>query len=400
MAQRAIVLVLDGFGVGTMEDIKTTRPQDKGANTLANILKSLPQTHIPNFYTIGAIKFYVEDVFQPHKFHNFHISFGKANLAHLGADSYIGHQEIAGTKPQIPIRQFIREIKDVLMRSLEKEGFQPIWNGNMLLVNKLIAIADNIETDYGLNVNVVGSLDTFSFRDIEKVGLITRSIAKTGRVITMGGVGITQQKLLDAYEEKTRDGYTAWGINIPKLNIYNESYRVIHMGYGVNPNTQITQILLNANIPVTLIGKTADVIRAQGATYKPQVDTETVLKLLLEELKDKKNKFIYANVQQTDLSGHEMKVNKYAHYLEIIDQYIPKILKNLSEDDIFIITGDHGNDPTIGHTNHTREKTPIIFFSNKHPSHVIGERKTLADIGSSIATYFRVEQPEFGESFL
>jgi phosphopentomutase len=109
---------------------------------------------------------------------------------------------------------------------------------------------------------------------------------------------------------------------------------------------------------------------------------------------------IFANIQETDLAGHEQNTRKYAFFLEMVDKAIPQILEKLSGDDIFLITGDHGNDPTIGHPNHTREKTPLILFSRKIKSQDYGERKTLADIGASITKFFHAPPPESGRSFI
>lgn len=400
MSKKAILLVIDGFGVGEMENVVKIRPQDKGSNTFKNIYLNQKTMHIPNLKAIGAIDYFIFDKFSACSFRKFFISLGKSKLAHFGADSYIGHQELSGTKPKKPKRQFVREVKDKIIMDLDKREITAKWNGKMILIEDLLAIADNIETDYGLNVNVVGSIEYFDFSFIEKVGLIVRSVVKTGRVITMGGTGITKESLLDSFEVKKRDGYTAWGINIPKLKIYNQHYHVIHMGYGADPSSQISQILIDNNISVSLIGKTADVIIAKGAKYIPQVDTENVLKKIVEEVKFPDDKFIFANIQQTDLSGHEQRMDKYVKYLEIIDSYIPKILSILDKNDLFVITADHGNDPTIGHTNHTREKTPIIMFSQKFKSENLGERKTLADTGATIASFFKVRLPQSGSSFI
>jgi phosphopentomutase len=266
-------------------------------------------------------------------------------------------------------------------------------------VDNHIVIADNIETDYGLNINVVGSLDHYSFDTIERIGRIVRAVVRVGRVITMGGKGIDIQAIKSCFEIKQRDGYTAWGVNIPKLNIYDEHYCVIHMGYGVNEHVQTPEILCRASIPVTLIGKTADVIQARGAEYIPAVQTELVLQKLIEKARLKSG-FIFANVQETDLSGHKMDGPAYEHHLQLVDQSLPALIATLGSEDSLIITGDHGNDPYIGHTNHTREYTPIIMFAHNGTSRDLGVRTTLSDIGATIADYFKVTLPENGTSFL
>lgn len=396
--KRFITLVLDGFGVGAMDDVTRSRPQDQGAHTLKHIIEAHKDIHIDNLRKIGAEEYFVAGKYNPKSYHGCQVSFGKNNLAHFGADSYIGHQEIAGSKPQKPIRQFVREKAEEIMKTLEHEGLQCAFKNKIIVVNEHIAIADNIETDYGLNINVVGSLDHYSFALIERIGKIVRNTVQVGRVITMGGTQLTQKDFYRCFASKKRNGYTAWGIDIPALQIYNEDYHVVHMGYGVDPETQIPQILTKNNIPVVLIGKTADVIVAKNAQYYPQVHTQDILELLLKKLDTTNHGFIFANIQETDLSGHSQDVTKYKNHLEMIDAYLPRILSRLHADDVFLITGDHGNDPTIGHSNHTRERTPVMMFSKQFPARDLGIRSTLADVGASVADYFHVTKPQSGKS--
>lgn len=398
--RRFIILVLDGLGVGAMDDVAGSRPQDVGAHTLGNLLRVHPHIKLPNFQAIGALEYFIEENFTPQTYLGKHVSFGAANLAHFGADSYVGHQEIAGTLPKLPVRQFVRDIKDEIVSALSTAGFTARFDHQVVIVEDHIVVADNIETDYGLNINVIGSLDHYDYSVIEKVGRTIRELVKVGRVITMGGTGINLTRIFDKFAVKERDGYTAWGIDVPALGIYNDKYQVVHMGYGINPETQTPQIASKAGKSVVLIGKAADVIVAKGAKYLPQVYTDKVLALLLEHLADPTVDFIFANVQETDLSGHEMDAPKYARYLEMVDQKLPELINALLPDDVLIITGDHGNDPTIGHTNHTRERTPIMMFSAKHGSQDIGQRSTLSDIGASAATYLQVKLPEHGTAFI
>ncbi|HHY80329.1 MAG TPA: phosphopentomutase, partial [Thermoanaerobacter sp.] len=100
------------------------------------------------------------------------------------------------------------------------------------------------------------------------------------------------------------------------------------------------------------------------------------------------------------LAGHSQDVEKYAEKLKLVDYYLPKIIDKMKKDDILFMTGDHGNDPTIGHSHHTREKALLLVYGKKLRPVNLGERKTLSGIGATIADYFGVEKPENGESFL
>lgn len=142
MSKRAIVLVLDGFGVGEMPDVVATRPQDHGSHTLRNILgKSMIE--LPNLARLGALDYFVNNTFFLN-YLGFYLHL-KMTLAHFGADSYMGHQEISGTNPQMPVGQFYyQEYHETIVRELSKEGIQSSFNGNYLIVDEHIAIADNI----------------------------------------------------------------------------------------------------------------------------------------------------------------------------------------------------------------------------------------------------------------
>lgn len=391
------VLVVDGLGVGEMPDVADNRHQDRGAHTLRNIYKKTGGLEMPFMKKLGMIDYFIHGkkpkLKEP-------VSLGKFALAHSGADSYIGHQELVGTIPGKPVRQFVRDIKDELAEALFKQGFTNRFENQFLQVGSHVAVADYIEGDYGVNMSVIGSLEHNSFDTIEQIGRIVRRVAKVGRIIVMGGTGISDTKFYENFEIRKQNGYIAWGINVPKLGIYNDQYQVLHLGYGINPDNQVTSCLVKHNRPVKLIGKAADVLRAPGADYDPMVSTSKILDEILYSMREMPTGLIIANIQETDLSGHEQNVARFAHYLEFIDTFLPKIAQLVRPGDIFLLTGDHGNDPTIGHSNHTREYTPLVMFAPGRKPAVIGERKTLADVGASVAKFFDVEPPPDGTPFI
>ncbi|MDP9751000.1 phosphopentomutase [Thermoanaerobacter pentosaceus] len=395
---RAIILVIDSLGVGEMTDVPKVRPQDRGANTLKHVSEYEDNYRLNNLEVMGAGL--VVDSKNIKKVSNPIASYGCSNLEHEGADTFQGHQEIVGSKPKKALRQPFKERIDRVKFELEKAGYRvtiPNPKYPFLLVDGIVVIADNIEADMGLNYNVTAPLDYISFEDELKIGKIVRDNVEVGRVIVLGGREVTIEDILNAIEVKSDE---IIGVNCTKAGVYNKGYMVRHLGYGIDPNTQVTTILKKRGFDVSLIGKAADVINCDGADYNPCVDTEMVLKILLDKLNTVSDGLIMANVQETDLAGHSQDVEKYAEKLELVDDYLPKIIDNMKEDDILFITGDHGNDPTIGHSHHTREKALLLVYGKKLKPVNLGERKTLSDIGATIADYFGVERPENGESFL
>ena len=130
------------------------------------------------------------------------------------------------------------------------------------------------------------------------------------------------------------------------------------------------------------------------------VDTKTILDVTTEQISLCDHGFICVNVQETDLAGHAQNPERYAEVLGIVDGYIGKIIRLLKEDDILVVTADHGNDPTIGHSQHTREYVPLLIYKQGVRAVDIGVRKTMADTAATAAEFFSVEKPEAGESYL
>ena len=395
--KRVLLLVIDSLGVGAMDDVIEVRPQDEGANTLLHLAEST-ELHIPNLERMGAG--YLVDTPKIKKIPKPIASFGSSNLAHFGADTYQGHQEIMGTKPKMPIKKPFSFYIDKVEKALIEKGYKverPDPVHPYLLVNGLVTVADNLEADPGQNYNLTAPLDYITFEEELKIGYIVRENVEVGRVIVFGGKGITIQDILKAVEIKD-NGIV--GIDAPKSGVYRSGYMVRHLGYGVNPNVQVPTLLKRAGYQVSLIGKMADVIECEGAEYLPMVETEKVLDLVCDKLKTQESGLIAANVQETDLAGHSQDPNRYANRLMTVDKRLPEVMSLLTDEDMFVITGDHGNDPTIGHSHHTRERALLLVFGKTFVPCNLGTRQTLSDIGATIADYMEVEKPENGTSFL
>lgn len=396
--RRFILVILDSFGIGAMDDVAVVRPQDRGANTCKHIMLKKPNVRLFNLEKMGLMNALGEEVGAMK--YSVDATFGQALLQHYGADTFCGHQEIMGTKPLKSIFAPFSMYIDDIERMLVKLGYSVKRIGNRvkyLLVNQSLTIADNIEADVGQIYNVTAALDNISFDEVLTVGRIVRDLVPVSRVIALGGKGVTVQDLMNSAEEK--EG-TYIGINCPKSGVYNFGYRVIHLGYGVDATVQVPTLLGKAGIDVSLFGKAADIIHNEYGKSVPCVDTEKVMKLTLKEMDSMENGFIAVNVQETDLAGHEQDVEKYISKLIIADDYIGKINNKLTTEDILVVMADHGNDPTIGHSHHTRECVPLLIRGQHIKKGYIGRRSTLADVGATVCDYFGTEVCEFGTSFL
>ena len=396
---RFIVIVLDSYGVGYMDDVLEVRPRDFGANTCKHIIDKIPELKLENLEKLGLMNALGED-YGKMKI-NPKAVFGKSKLMHHGGDTFLGHQEIMGTRPVKPLIAPFSHYIDKVYDALIKEGYKVEKIGDKiqyLWVNDCVAVGDNLETDLGQVYNVTTTFQKISFEDELKIGEIVRKIVEVERVIVFGGTEATIESIKAAKEER-KEKYV--GINAPKSKVYEKGYMVRHLGYGINPETQVPTILGKENIPVILVGKVADIVlNEKGKSFLNLVDTSKIFDITLSELDKIEKGFIAVNIQETDLAGHAENAERYAQILKLSDKYIGKIMEKLNEKDILIITADHGNDPTIGHSQHTRENVPILVYKKGLESVNIGHRETMSDIGATVADYFKTKMPENGKSFL
>ncbi len=417
--KRVILLILDGLGIGAMSDLKEQqRLQDKTADTLGNVLKNNDGLSLNNLNQLGLEAAYnlsnLDSKSQQKILENASLSQNKgaavensrasytySALNYDGADTFMGHQEIMGSSPTHPKIQPFKEVHQKVKTLLEEKGHEvqiPQPEHPYLLVDQKVVVADNIEADYGQIYNVSGSLEEIDFEKILEIGKIVRAAVKVSRVIALGGKNTSTERIIKSIENSNTE---ITGVNSTASGVYGEGYRVIHLGYGIDHNKQITSILAKSGIDVRLIGKVQDVIYCpQAKKLLPAVATEKVLELMQQEMEEAESGLIAVNVQETDLAGHQQSAAEFARVLKLVDQKIPEILSNLREDDLFIITADHGDDPTVGHSHHTRENVPLLVYKKDLPTRIIAPRESLADIAASIAAYFEVEAPESGESFL
>lgn len=394
--KRAILLILDSLGVGAMDDVLDVRPQDAKANTFYHILDQAQQIQIPWFEYLGINRL----LQHPRLNHNDGVaSVGVLNLQHDGADSYAGHQEMMGTRPRKPVLQPFAEQIDVVQQALIEAGYQAkIPNPELpyLWVNDAVVVADNIETDYGQIYNVSAALDAIPYEEVLTIGKIVRQVVQVNRVIALGGENVAPEQLRQCIERRS-DGLI--GVNSPRSGVYEKGYQARHLGFGVDPNKQIPTILSKNGFDVHLIGKMQDVIDCEQAFKSPAIDTEMVMKSILSAMQKMEKGLIAATVQETDLAGHAENVNRYAQKIMQVDDYLALILRMMNEEDLLIISADHGNDPTIGHSQHTREKTFVLAYQKNLRPIDLGERSTLSDIAATIAQFFQVSPPENGTGF-
>lgn len=399
MSKRFVVIVLDGFGIGAMNDAARERPGDEKANTLRSILSDYPDMKLANLEQLGLMNAFGAESNNMKYCES--ANFGKSELMHFGADTFMGHQEIMGTLPKRPTMHPFQEKVDEVYQHLKENGHKVefVAKGNLryIVCDDYVTVADNLEADLGMCYNVTAPLDYISFEKEYEIAKLVREVVTVGRVIVFGGTGNTMEDLYRA--EEIKEGKFI-GIASAKSKSYEHGYQCLHLGYGVDENVQAPTILGKAGIPVTLIGKVADIVTNKMGVSISCVPTDECMQLTIKAVKENEQGFICTNVQETDLAGHSQSSMQYRKILEKADRGLGELLPLLTEEDILVVMADHGNDPDIGHSKHTRECVPLLVYKKGIQGRHLGIRKTLSDVGASVCEYFGVKAPQNGTSFL
>lgn len=399
MKKRFIVIVLDGFGMGAMRDAATARPGDEKANTLRGILHDHPDLKLPTLERLGLMNAFGAESgymkFSPEA------NFGISELAHHGADTFMGHQEIMGTKPKEPEIIPFQEKADAVAAHLREHGhaveFRERGGLRYVVCDRYVTVADNLEADLGTTYNVTAPLDLIPFEKECEIAGLAREVVTVGRVVVFGGTGNTMDDLYAA--EEVREGRFI-GVVSAKSRSYEQGYQCRHLGYGVDPNVQAPTILTRAGVPVTLIGKVADIVANDGGESISCVPTPECMELTFQAVQRMEAGFICTNVQETDLAGHSQDATAYRRRLEEADAGLARILPLLTENDILLVQADHGNDPSIGHSRHTRENVPLLVYRKGLHGVKLGVRSTMSDVGATVCAFFGAGRPQNGTSFL
>lgn len=386
MINRAIIIVLDSFGVGELPDANIYG--DQGSNTLKGIYSNT-KLNIPNLKKLGLYN--IENIGIEEKEENVIGAYGKAIEKSKGKNSPVGHWEIAGFVTEKPFTTYPNAFsKKLIQRFIKETGIKGI------LCNKKGSGTDflkeygeeHIKTGYPIIYTSADSVfqiaaheDIIPVKELYKICMIAREILNepeynVGTVIARPFVGTNASDFTRTYNRKDFE-FEDFGRTM--LDILKENSR-----------------------DVVSIGKISDLFSMRGITKSIHTSGNTDgIQKIIEEIKTNSNGLIFANLVDFDmLYGHRNNIEGYAKALEEFDEAIPKIIDNLKDDDLLIITADHGCDPSTPSTDHSREYIPILVYGKKIKQNVnIGIRDTYADISATILDLFNLEHLKYGTSF-
>lgn len=403
----ATILVLDGFGIGAMPDAGDLRPGDTRADTLGSLQRwSIAHRgrslNIPYVATLGlaALRPELRLVPAPGLDADLTVVARRSALGYPGADTFAGHQAMMGADmSHVTLCRLAERLTEV-RAALEVAGHRTDLLGGLpvVVVDGQMLVHDNLEADPGLNWNVSAPLDRVRWEDLLHAARAVRGVAPVARVIAVGGHG--EGPL--ARFVRAGDAGTV-GLDTPASGFYRHSgLRVQHLGAPIDHHRQLPEVAGAAGIPVTLVGKAADILTsALPVVRQPGVDTAQVLMDTRDAAQTPG--LVVANVQQTDLAGHQQDPARYADLLEQVDEAIAGLLRDLRPGGLLVVVADHGNDPCIGHAYHTRELVPVLAAGHSLASapppvapHLAADLDSLADVGASVAKWLHLGSHALG----
>lgn len=385
MKKKVTLIVLDSVGIGELPDAKAYG--DEGSNTLGNIAKAVKDFKLPNLEKIGLGN--IDEMVGFPVNNNATGAYGRCAELSKGKDTITGHWEIAGVILETPLNTYPNGFpKEIIEEFENKIGRKTLGN----VVASGTAIIDDLgeehmRTGYPIIYTSADSVfqiaaheEIISIDELYKMCEIAREMLvgdkMVGRVIARPFIGSG------------------------KGNFTRTSNR---HDYAIEPFSKtMLEYISEANQSVMAVGKIKDIYTGKGVTDSITIKNNMDgVEKTLEFMRSDKNGLIFSNLVDFDMKyGHRNDVEGYANALIEFDNRLPEIISALGENDILMITADHGCDPTTESTDHSREYIPVLVYGKNIKENAnIGTRSGFSDIGKTILDLLEVENELAGESF-
>ena len=372
--KRVFLIVLDSVGVGEMPDAADYK--DAGSNTIKACSKSsyfsMPNMQKLGFFNIDGVDIGVKDQ-EPAG------AFARMTEVSKGKDTTIGHWEISGIISPNPLPTFPNGFPEEVLQQFEK------LTGRGILCNLPYSGTEVIEK-YGQEHMETGKLIVYTsadsvfqiaaHEDIVPVETLYRYCEMAREMLT-GEVGVGRV---------IARPFTGEPGNFKRTSRRHD--------YSLQPpKTTMLDLLSATGREVLSVGKIIDIFAGKGITdFVRTVDNEDGINKTLEYMERDFEGLCFTNLVDYDmLYGHRNDVDGYAKALTYFDERLPELLGHLREDDILMITADHGCDPSTPSTDHSREYTPLVMYGKNVPAGKnYGTRDSFADIAATILQYFGI----------
>lgn len=384
--ERIHLIVMDSVGIGEAPDAEAFG--DTGSDTLGHIAESVDGLTMPNLEMLGLSN--IEPVQGVAAAQTPAAYYGKLQEASVGKDTMTGHWEIMGLNIDTPFKVYPEGFPASLIQALEEK------TGRKVIGNKP-ASGTEILDELGQEHMETGAIIVYTSADP------VLQIAAHEEVVPLEEL----YKICEIARELTLAPEYLVGriIARPFLGEPGAFKRTSNRhDYALKPfDRTVMNELKDIGKDVIAIGKINDIYNGEGVTKSVRTkDNMDGMDKLVEVVGEKFNGLSFLNLVDFDaLYGHRRDPKGYGEALEAFDARLPEVLEKLTEDDLLIITADHGNDPTFPGTDHTREYVPLLVFSPRFDGGKQLELgKTFADIGATVAENFSAPMPKFGTSFL
>ena len=385
MKKRVFLIVMDSVGVGELPD--AAEFGDEGSNTVkaaaTSGLLDMPNMKKLGFFNIKGIDDMYEDI--PEK-----PMYAVSRLAERskGKDTTTGHWEIAGLTSEKPMPTFPDGFPQSFIDEFSKR------TGRGMLCNKPYSGTAVIK-DYGKEHEKTGDLIVYTSADsVFQIAAHEKTVpveqlyeyCRIARELLQGDMGVGRV-IARPFEGE-------WP--------YTRTSRR-HDFSLVPPRDTMLDVLNRNGFDVLSVGKIIDIFAEKGITeYVRTVNNEDGINKTLEYMDRDVNGLIFTNLVDFDMQyGHRNDPEGYAKALSYFDMRLPEILDKLKDDDILMITADHGCDPVTPSTDHSREYIPLVMYGKKLKHGInLGTRDSFADIGATILDYFGLDITIDGKSFL
>ncbi len=382
--RRIFTIVIDSFGIGAMDN--AAEYGDEGCDTFGHIADKVPQIKIPNMIRMGLTELHPAPVLTGPQPTERIGKYARLNEASNGKDTMTGHWEMMGLEIKTPFQTFTDTgFPKELIDALEKEtGHRVIGNKassgtailNELAEEEIKTGAMIVYTSSDSVLQICGNEETFGLDELYRCCKIARKLTmkpewKVGRVIARPYVG---KKKGEFKRTSNRHDYA--------LKPYGKT---------------AMDALKEAGFDVISIGKIRDIFDGEGITEAERSKSSVEgMEQTIEKLNQDFTGLCFTNLVDFDaLWGHRRNPQGYAEELEKFDVLLGKFLEKMNDDDLVIVTADHGNDPTFKGTDHTKERVPFLAYSpSMKASGRIDDQNCFAVIGASIADNFGVKMPE------
>lgn len=383
--KRAILVVLDSVGVGELQDAKSYG--DEGSHTLDHVYKACNGLEIKELEKLGLGN--IEGVNEPKKCSKPVGAYGRCKEASKGKDTVTGHWEIAGVILEKPLNTYPEGFSEEIIEEFKKRANVKGILGNVVASGTQIIEElgeEHVKTGYTIIYTSADSVfqiaaheDVISVEKLYEMCQVARDMLvdkwAVGRVIARPFIGEAP-------------------------NFKRTSNR---RDYSLDPfNKTMLEYLKENNLEVAAVGKIEDIYNRKGITSAVHTKNNMDgVDKTLEYMDTVKEGLIFTNLVDFDmLYGHRNDPKGYGKALEDFDNRLQEIYSKMTDEDIFIITADHGCDPTTSSTDHSREHIPVLVYGkNVKPGVNIGTRERFSDIGKTILDFFNVKNELVGDSF-